>query len=78
MASDSANFSAPSFVTLPSSTLARRFVPSDPMMRRRSATGLKSTVAEVPAARVVSSFDFAVAVPVWGSMVTTVPSAATP
>ncbi len=42
-------FQLPSFVTLPSSTLARRFMPSEPMIRRRSATGLKSTVAMAPA-----------------------------
>ena len=74
MVSVSANLSWPSFVTLPSSTLARRLVPSEPMMRRRSATGLKSTVAAVPAASIVSSFDLAVALPDIGSIVTTLPS----
>ena len=43
-------------------------------VRRRSATGLKSTVAAVPAASIVSSFDLAVALPDIGSIVTTLPS----
>ena len=72
----SANFSAPSIVTLPSSTLTRRLVPSLPMTRSRSATGLKSTVANVPGLSMVSSFDFMVALPVARSTVNTPPSAA--
>ena len=70
--SASANLCGPSTVTLPSSTLTRRLVPSLLMMRRRSATGLKSTVAQVLAqlvAPALSSFDFMVALPVFMSTV---------
>ena len=48
------------------------------MIRSLSATGLKSTVAMVPGASMASSFDFMVALPDAGSIVTTVPSATTP
>src|SRR5687767_15866155 len=40
----SANFRLPALVTLPSSALARRLVPSAPIRRNRSAAGLKSMV----------------------------------
>src|SRR5207244_12919308 len=62
--SPSANLWSPSLVTLPSSTFARRFIPSAPITRGRSATGLKSTVAATPLASMASSFDFIVALPV--------------
>src|SRR5262249_19278365 len=38
----------PSTVALPSATLTRRLVPSEPITRSRSATGLKSTLAPTP------------------------------
>src|SRR5205823_1903787 len=62
--SPSAYLWSPSLVTLPSSTFARRFIPSAPITRGRSATGLKSTVAATPLASMASSFDFIVALPV--------------
>jgi len=78
LASASAYLRSPSFVTLPSSTLMRRFEPSEPMTRRRSATGLKSTVMVALPGSGMSSFDFCVALPDAVSMVQIVPSEDTP
>src|SRR5262245_36958128 len=56
-------------VALPSSTLTRRLVPSAPITRSRSATGLKSTVAPTPGLSVSDILLFIVAWPDLGSMV---------
>jgi hypothetical protein len=69
MLSASAYLWLPSFVTLPVSTSQRRLVPSEPMTRSLSATGLKSTVAVTPAGNVCSSLTFMVALPVLASIV---------
>ena len=65
-------------MALPSSTLMRRLVPSEPMTRSRSATGLKSTVAVTPGLSISVSLLFIVAWPDFTSMVTILPSPATP
>ena len=74
----SANLRLPSFVTAPSSTLMRRLVPSAPITRSRSATGLKSTVIGAAEGSAMPSFDFCVAFPEAGSMVQITPSELTP
>src|SRR6516162_7593506 len=68
----------PSTVALPSSTLTRRLVPSEPITRSRSATGLKSTVAPTPGLSVSDILLFITAWPDLGSMVRIAPSPATP
>ena len=64
--------------TVPSSTLAARLVPSLPIIRRRSAAGLKSIVARTPSGNLICSWLFGVTLPSRGLMMTTDPSETTP
>lgn len=56
----------------------RRLVPFEPMTRRRSAAGLKSTVMVPPDGSGMSSFAFCVALPDALSIVQIPPSEVTP